>query len=316
MIKLITHIFRDLASRMPSPGSAVTGRSPALRVHVLAIRFLFAHFRQSVIPETCGLIYLQGQIRRGQINAEDFPLNFWDMERVYEGTYQFLEFLAVLTEVTEWKYLLMKWEVTFELVVLLKELEAAIPKGRLSPRPPTTTTSQRSTAANGGYASAPVSKSSPALPENPNVAPVVSVERPFDPDPPFPPGLLGLNHSPDLTAVENPQEFEWRNLKKLIILVLSSLTWRSAAVQNQVRVYGGVEVVLQCCNYDSNNLYIREHAIMCLRFLLEDNEQNMKIVRDLERRQTVPAEVLDDSYETVVDDYSKVGLRRKTTADE
>ena len=71
-------------------------------------------------------------------------------------------------------------------------------------------------------------------------------------------------------------------------------------------------MVLACCNFDSNNPYIREHAIMCLRFLLEGNRENQEIVRVLEPRRGVPDEVLDKrGYETYIDDKGKVGLRAK-----
>ncbi|KAI9887724.1 MAG: copper transport protein [Watsoniomyces obsoletus] len=311
VIKLLTHIFRSKTTQMLQAGSQAPERFPVLRVHVLVIRFMFAHFRQSIIPETCGLIYLQGQIRRGQINAEDFPLNFWDMERVYEGVYQFLEFLAVLTEIEAWKRLLVKWEITHELIVLLRELEEAIPNGRLGGSKKSNGVQQQQpppTPATNGHAAPTASSSSDQHQQNKKT--VVSVERPFDPDPPSPPGSI-YRSSPQ-PAVENPEEFEWRNLKKLVVLVLSSLVWKSPVVQNQVRKHGGVELILQCCNYDSHNPYIREHSIMCLRFLLEGNELNSKIVRELEPRHVVPSEVLDSrGWETFIDHAGRVGLRRK-----
>ena len=300
IIKLLTQIFRGkLAKNLPSL-SKTGGRLPFLRVHILVIRFIFAQFRQSVIPETCGLIYLQGQIRAGQITAEDFPLNLWDVERVYEGIYQYLEFFAVLSEIEGWKRLLVKWEIAFELIVLLRELEDAIPKGQLLPSPSETTRNAGST---GNEASS-----------RPNQPKPISVERPFDRNPTSPTTTSIMHNSPAPPGADNPEEFEWRNLKKLVVLVLSSLVWKSPTVQDQVRNHGGVELILQCCNYDSHNPYIREHAIMCLRFVLEGNEANSQIVRDLEARQVVPSEVLDErGYETFIDAKGKVGLRRKDT---
>ncbi|KAI9794616.1 MAG: copper transport protein [Peltula sp. TS41687] len=306
IIKLLTQIFRGkLAKALPSAPDQ-SGRLPFLRVHVLAIRFIFAHFRQSIIPETCGLIYIQGQIRAGQIKAEEFPLNLWDVERVYEGVYQYLEFFAVLTEIDGWKRLLVKWEITFELISLLQELEEAIPKGQLPTRNMPTTTNPTNGNQGAGASQTTTTTHQPKP---------ISVERPFDRNPPSPPTTntsTAPENSPVLQAADNPEEFEWRNLKKLVVLVLSSLTWKSAVVQNQVRKHGGVELILQCCNYDSHNPYIREHAIMCLRFLLEGNEENQQIVRELEAEQVVPSEVLDQrGYETFIDSRGKVGLRRK-----
>lgn len=84
-------------------------------------------------------------------------------------------------------------------------------------------------------------------------------------------------------AADEPSDFEWRNLKKLAVLVLSSLVWKNTLVQNQIRPLGGIEAVLNCCSYDEHNPYIREHAIMCLRFLMEGNRENQDRIRALER---------------------------------
>ena len=78
-----------------------------------------------------------------------------------------------------------------------------------------------------------------------------------------------------------------RNLKKLIILVLSSLVWRSPPTQSQIRLHGGIYPILQCTLYDGHNPYIKEHAVVCLKFLLEGDEENQKVVGELERREIV-----------------------------
>ncbi|KAF7507944.1 hypothetical protein GJ744_009978 [Endocarpon pusillum] len=291
VIKILTHIFRSKyspAAVVDSAGQARTPRAPATltRVDVLTVRYIFTVFRGNIVPETCALIYLQGQIRAGAALAEDFPLNLWDMERVYEGVYQFLEFFAVLTESNDWKGLLVDWEIVYDLVTLIKELDASIPKAalitELPPLQPTKATNGVDTASNAA-----------AHPASPTP---VAVERPYDPtsmDPgpgaspeePLPP-TEGDDHtqSPPL-GTEDPAEFEWRNLKKLIVLVLSSLVWKSPTVQNQIREHGGVEVILGCTQYDAHNPYIKEHAVMCLKFLLEGNRENQGLVESLEARE-------------------------------
>ncbi|KAI9847478.1 MAG: copper transport protein [Sclerophora amabilis] len=303
-IKLLTQIFRTRQSTIAAASNQPPSINPNSRVELLVIRYMFTQFREFVIPETCALIYLQGQIRNGVVHPEDFPLNLWDMERVYEGVYQFLEFFAVLTETEDWKSMLVDWEVTFELVTLLKELEMGIPKGQLFPRTPASTDPRPG-------AAGPVPQDASSSAESKQPAPV-AVERPYDVVSPSPADSPSRASSTAPLGAENPEDFEWRNLKKLVILVLSSLVWKSTEVQDQVRNHGGVEMVLQCCNFDSSNPYIREHAIMCLRFLLEGNEANMQVVRQLEPRQVVPSEVLDKrGYETFIDEKGKVGLRRK-----
>ncbi|KAI1625321.1 spinocerebellar ataxia type 10 protein domain-containing protein [Exophiala viscosa] len=302
VIKILTHIFRAKYSpasasqdsnEQPPPKPRVP--APLSRVDVLTVRYIFIVFRGNIIPETCALIYLQGQIRAGLALAEDFPLNLWDMERVYEGVYQFLEFFAVLTENNDWKRLLVQWEIVYDLVTLIKELDNSIAKVPLTKSMPPATANA---ATNGTTAIEPESATS-------TTAAPVAVERPYDAaalDPvtqqpadqnveseSLPPPS---NPSPPPAVTEEPADFEWRNLKKLIVLVLSSLVWKSPTVQNQIREYGGVETILSCTQYDACNPYIKEHAVMCLKFLLESNPENQALVSSLEAREVAPTDTV------------------------
>lgn len=295
VVKILTHIFRAKYSPASVTGSsqanATKNPAPLSRVDVLTVRYIFTIFRGNIIPETCALIYLQGQIRAGRALPEDFPLNLWDMERVYEGVYQFLEFFAVLTENNDWKTLLVKWEIVYDLVTLIKELEASIPKGQLS--------------------QLNLGRNSPSRDQQSASPGPIAVERPYDPSDPDPTdgGTASRPESPPIT--EDPSEFEWRNLKKLVVLVLSSLVWKCPEVQDQIRKHGGVETILSCTNFDAHNPYIKEHAVMCLKFLLEGNRENQKLIEDLEAR-----EVRDDGgmleqrgLEAVIDKTGRLALR-------
>ena len=297
VVKILTHIFRAKYSPASIGGTtsptALKNPPPLAKVDVHTVRYIFTIFRGNIIPETCALIYLQGQIRAHRALPDDFPLNLWDMERVYEGVYQFLEFFAVLTENNDWKNLLVKWEIVYDLVTLLKELEASIPKGQLS----SLTTNGQSNARDGQNAAA---------------APV-SVERPYDPSDPDPADAAVSGSGAEAPPLnEYPSEFEWRNLKKLVILVLSSLVWKAPQVQDQIRSHGGMEAILSCTNFDAHNPYIKEHAVMCLKFLLEGNRENQRIVEELEAREIVKDEsgVLSRSgFEAVIDQAGKLTIR-------
>ena len=314
VIKILTQIFRKKqglpsTTGAPAPPQSISRSDSPSRVDLLVVRYIFTVFRQSIIPETCALIYLQGQIRLGVALPEDFPLNLWDMERVYEGVYQFLEFFAVLTESEAWKDLLVMWEIVSELVTLLRELDASIPKAPLSAMAQTSADAEVEAAA--GVKAEETRQDATPVP--------VAVERPYDPvaaDNAFSGDWAAEASAPESPSQgldsQDPSDFEWRNLKKLVVLVLSSLVWKSPEVQDQIRRYGGVEMILSCCNFDANNPYIREHAIMCLRFLLENCPENQQIVEQLEARKVVPNEVLDKKgYETFIDAAGKVGLRQK-----
>lgn len=381
-MKLLTKIFHTrqgfIAPRSLSSIGAATGhgrplhaaqqppppQQAPLRLDIQIVHCLFSEFRTSIIPQICALIFLQGQIKRGHAHLEDFPLNLWDMERMYEGVYQYLEFFAILTDHEAWKGMMADWEVVSELVTLLRELEDAIPKGRLTGgHQPSTHGGRQYNSAQ--YAHQPMQSVPAAVPTMPadtlnNPAPV-AVERPYDvASPPPIPRITSSSAPPIATAPlppppapfvpeplhDEPADFEWRNLKKLCVLVLSSLVWKNKRLQDQVRSFGGITAILSCCAYDEHNPYIREHAIMCLRFLLEGNPENQDVVRGLQQRGTqhaaaasasatssegphhsaeagtpggsinppvsVPKEVLDHhGYETFMDAKGQVGLRRK-----
>ncbi|KAF2117072.1 hypothetical protein BDV96DRAFT_490379 [Lophiotrema nucula] len=324
IMKLLTNIFRARQARTP-PKQLKTAPPQVDQGDAHMVNFLLTEFRRHIIPQTCALIFLQGQIRAGHAQPEDFPLNLWDMERMYEGVYQYLEFFAILTEHESWKSMLSNWSMSSELVTLLKELDAAIPKGTIVVPPLT---------ANARNNSQPP----------PTDAQSAAVERPYD--------TTGAATAPDGympeprafmdEAQDEPSDFEWRNLKKLAVLVLSSLVWKNKQVQDQVRPLGGIEAVLNCCNYDEHNPYIREHAIMCLRFLMEGNAENQERIRALEKYTKgaaaaqaeaeassmaaaeeskeqqppvsvkVPEEVLDQQgYETYMDAKGQVMLRKR-----
>lgn len=379
VLKLLTTIFRQRQAAHSPPRGAPKDSDPQQsdepypqRVDVQTVSFLLTEFRRTIIPQTCVLIFLQAKIRDGTVSPEDFPLNLWDMERMYEGVYQYLEFFAILTEHEGWKGMMADWEVVSELISLLEELDNAIPrstpanqamkerqgellakqsealkeavqKGREKWERVVQQVNER--AAAGTTAQAQTQTQQP-----------VSVERPYDlsnspvlPPPsepneqiPLPPPST-LAPPPPPPPEDEPSEFEWRNLKKLAVLVLSSLTWKNKRIQQQLNVPDkngipgrGLRVLLSCCGLDDFNPFIREHGIMALRFALEGNEKGMGIVRDLVSEKVeqsgegsaaaaagagegptgkkieVPREVLDlRGYETFVDAKGQVQLRRR-----
>lgn len=371
-LQVLPSMHHDKAADTP-PAQRISAPTSRTDLHVL--NFIFTEFRQHIIPQTCALIFLQGQIHRGRASPEDFPLNLWDMERMYEGVYQYLEFFAVCCEEGCWKDVLGGWEMGSELVTLLRELEGGIPKagqqqvvpagarkaGAGTLQPP-----QRSMSADSGLPvpgagvagerafegehGAMSFLSAPPLPLPVKGASIFEAETPLAFPEDVPPILPSSSHAqlppplPPTTAhhdlaqqhdQDEPSDFEWRNLKKLTVLVLSSLVWKNRGVQDQVRDYGGLEALVACCRHDEHNPFIREHAIMCLRFAVERNDANGKVIKEMAKRtqerlmledgagggsdvgvgsygEVVPREVLDTGgYETFMDAKGQVGLRRK-----
>lgn len=100
-------------------------------------------------------------------------------------------------------------------------------------------------------------------------------------------------------------------LKIQIITLLGILTRGNRAVQDEIRERQGLELVLSNCVIDIYNLFIKESAILCLKYLLQDNEQNQNIVRQLEAKTDVLPKELDEAgLETEFID-GKLALKKK-----
>ena len=200
-----------------------------------------------------------------------------------------------------WKEILVKHELSFELITLLRELENSIPKN------PPTTPAEHSIHAQGSK------RNSKAEPHLPSVV-ELPVERPYDTSSmePVRENVVSPPGSPGQEALEEAQEacdFEWRNLKKLVVLVVSSLSWKSPTVKTQIRNLGGVQLVMNCCEYDVSNPYIREHAVLCLKFLLEDSVENQAIVAELEYRHMLKNPKRKEDKHTYIDDNGEAKVK-------
>ncbi|CDO54388.1 conserved hypothetical protein [Geotrichum candidum] len=105
-------------------------------------------------------------------------------------------------------------------------------------------------------------------------------------------------------------------VKARIITLLGILTMGNRAVQDEIRERQGLELVLSNCIIDIHNPFIKERAIICLRYLLENNPENQAFVAKLEAKSTVTEEALDEAgLETEIID-GKIALKKKARVEE
>ncbi|KAI4142795.1 MAG: hypothetical protein LQ340_007220 [Diploschistes diacapsis] len=111
LVKLILHIFKTEID----PPERYRSRSSIHQAHDLdLIRFLLSTFRTNILPRSLAIIWMQGMVRDQVATPEEFEkanLNLWDMERTYEGVYQFLELFSALNDNPVWKAECIKSEV-------------------------------------------------------------------------------------------------------------------------------------------------------------------------------------------------------------
>lgn len=106
------------------------------------------------------------------------------------------------------------------------------------------------------------------------------------------------------------------HIKSMVIETLTSLVHDNFEVQELIRETHGLPVILSCCIIDDNEPFIKERAIVCLRFLLKDNQKNQDFVAKLEAKEVIPNEDLDDiGFEVEIID-GKVQMKKKPKVEE
>lgn len=68
------------------------------------------------------------------------------------------------------------------------------------------------------------------------------------------------------------------NVKRDCITIISNLSHGHKEIQDRVRELDGLPLILGQCNIDDLNPYLREHAMYCIRNLLDNNKANQAIV--------------------------------------
>jgi len=257
LLRLVNNMFR---ARNADPPPLVSKEH--LR-DVRLLHFLFIQFRSRIVPECVALMHLQAQIRNDCCDPSDFPVDSWDMERAKDGLQQFLELLTTVNELPETRSYLIEWEAAYELLTLLKGLEAGVPKKPLVEPP--TRSSQR-----------PSPNSSTAAQADDE-----ELDRGYDsgdPPPPPPPPLQEPAH-----------KFPWAGIKGQILHILAGLLQpppgRSSPgnpeVQTQIIRHNGIVSLLNCCVYDDYNRYARERVQICLKWLMDGSDAANNFLREL-----------------------------------
>ncbi|KAG7660941.1 uncharacterized protein J8A68_005616 [[Candida] subhashii] len=114
-----------------------------------------------------------------------------------------------------------------------------------------------------------------------------------------------------LSDKQKIQQLKYPEVKTFIIIIISYLTYESFEIQEQIRTLGGLSLILSNCIIDDNNPFIKEQAIICLKYLLLNNYENQKFVGELEAKRVVDDQVLQEvGYEVEVMDGKVVVKKR------
>ncbi|KAG9254687.1 uncharacterized protein F5Z01DRAFT_673834 [Emericellopsis atlantica] len=251
LLRLINHMFR---ARVNSP-AAQAPKDPESK-DVKVVHYLFSVFRARLVPECAALMHLQAEIRQGKCDAGEFPVDSWDMDRAKDGLAQYLDFLTTVAEMQDTREELIEWDAVYDLLVILKGLEAAVPKKPLVELP------KKHAAAAGGD----------PMVERPYAQP--DVRSPSPPPPPL---------------QEAAHQFSWKGIKGQIFTILATLLQPPVGlsspgnpkVQLQIVDRDGLVPLLNSCAYDDNNPFAKERVTLCLKWLLDGCEKANAFIREL-----------------------------------
>lgn len=111
--------------------------------------------------------------------------------------------------------------------------------------------------------------------------------------------------------IEDPTKKVFPEVSSLIIEVLANTCHSSFEAQEKIRELHGLELVLSSCVIDDHNPFMKERAILCLRFLLEKNPKNQQFVAELEAENVADSTALEEAgYEVDLVD-GKVKVKKK-----
>lgn len=263
LLRLITYLSRTAffprKDYNPNPTTEADASTPSedLRLAKM-LNFLYGVFRSRIVPECVALMQIQADVRKGNLDPADFPVDTWDLERAKDGLVQYLDFLYTIADIHPLRQHLIEYEAVYELIKLLEGLDEGVEKiplvaGRRAPATPSTAQQSSSYATN--------------------------------PPPPPPPPLS-----------EPPYEFTWSGIKGQLLSILAALLQPppgqsspgNPTVQLQVVQHNGIVALLNCCLYDDNNRFCRERVQLCLKWLMDGSPDASAFCEYIPRPLLVP----------------------------
>nr|XP_002122907.2 ataxin-10-like [Ciona intestinalis] len=101
--------------------------------------------------------------------------------------------------------------------------------------------------------------------------------------------------------------------KRDLVRVIGNLCYRNPPLQNKVRELEGLPLILDSCNIDDNNPFIRQWAVFTIRNLCENNAENQAILSRLERHSVVENPIFQNSgLEVVESDDGHLSIKPST----
>lgn len=94
----------------------------------------------------------------------------------------------------------------------------------------------------------------------------------------------------------------YRGFRRDVVAIVGNCSYRKKHVQDEIREEDGILLLLQQCVTDEDNPFLREWGLWSMRNVFEGNEENQKLVAELElQRSVVTPEIAELGLRVEVD---------------
>ncbi|KAJ1897670.1 copper transport protein, partial [Coemansia sp. IMI 209127] len=128
---------------------------------------------------------------------------------------------------------------------------------------------------------------------------------------------LGAQASAATDEQQNKGESQATSIKRLfmfkcdLIQIIGNLSYKSTAMQDLMRELDGLSLVLDNMRIDDNHPFIKEYAVVALKWLLENNKASHDYVRGVEDgKLTLDPSIAASGIQVDVDDKGKLSLKK------
>lgn len=116
---------------------------------------------------------------------------------------------------------------------------------------------------------------------------LISLLRNLEPPIMIQKAMVNNNNKDDLASHPSKCQSPYRGFRRDLVAIIGNCSYCKKHVQDEIREQDGVLLLLQQCVTDEDNPFLREWGFWSMRNILEGNEENQKLVAQLELQRSV-----------------------------
>lgn len=116
---------------------------------------------------------------------------------------------------------------------------------------------------------------------------LISLLRDLEPPEIIQKAMVNNNNKDDSASHPSKYQSPYRGFRRDVVAIIGNCSYRKKHVQDEIREQDGVLLLLQQGVTDEDNPFLREWGLWAMRNILEGNEENQKLVAQIELQRAV-----------------------------